>query len=177
MQQTLSGYRIAGYCRLVQPAADHHTYTERWEIQADSEGRQVGFMHTPDSSFQEATVVITVADGSHLIGRKLSFADSAGTFAEKQFWVEKRSSGGQLQWNARFQGSSSGPSVVHCLLATPDGGYLIGGTTYTPVVVRSLPGHGRTEIWLIKLGLPALPAVPPVALPVAEPPAPTVDAV
>jgi hypothetical protein len=69
---------------------------------------------------------------------------------DKDFWVVKLSSSGDLTWNKLIGGDKTeGPSTI---LQTPDGGYIVGGHSDTNQNGEvTATNHGYYDMWLAKL--------------------------
>ena len=68
----------------------------------------------------------------------------------RDLWVVKVSSLGVVQWQHRYGGS--GNEYAAALEVDPDGGYIVGASTTSPVSGEvSQPGRGGTDYWLLRL--------------------------
>lgn len=87
-----------------------------------------------------AHYIIQTSDGGYLIG---GFTKSSSfTAGEKDFFVVKLSSTGNVEWQKSFGGS--GDDVIRVLKQTSNGDYLVSGFTHSF-------GAGRGDILIIKL--------------------------
>ncbi|MFD2569394.1 hypothetical protein ACFSUS_02040 [Spirosoma soli] len=79
--------------------------------------------------------MVATADGGFLIGGK-SYSHASGdktedTQGDADYWIIKLGADGTKQWDRTFGGT--GHEELKKILATPDGGYLLGGTSTSPV--------------------------------------------
>ena len=86
----------------------------------------------------------TTSDSS---GNKLTHMFGTGAF---DYWVIKVDSLGLLKWERSYKGSDN--DVLWGLDVTSDGGYIIGGTSDSPIGGdKSQASRGGTDYWIIKL--------------------------
>lgn len=113
----------------------------------------------------EPQSVITTPDGGFLIG-STSWSPLSGDKTEDKkglsdYWVVKLDSLGNKQWDRTLGGikvegdlnlGGSPDEMLSCLIATQDGGYLVGGTSRSDISGdKTSPGNGYTDIWMVKL--------------------------
>ena len=68
----------------------------------------------------------------------------------RDLWVVKLTATGQLQWQHRYGGS--GGEQAATVEVDPDGGYLLGATTTSPVSGEvSHPSRGNSDYWLVRI--------------------------
>jgi hypothetical protein len=94
------------------------------------------------------------ADGGLLLaGYSLSAADGDKTqFSRggRDFWVVKASAAGVRQWDRRFGGS--GEDYGQAAQPTADGGYILGGTTWSGADGdKTEPSQGLSDYWVVKI--------------------------
>ncbi|QMU28784.1 T9SS type A sorting domain-containing protein [Adhaeribacter radiodurans] len=84
------------------------------------------------------TAMVATSDGGYLLGGS-SYSGKSGDKSEPErgsndplsydYWVVKIDVNGNKLWDKTFGGNSS--DELHALVATPDGGYLLGGSSYS----------------------------------------------
>lgn len=86
--------------------------------------------------------------GSSLSGK--SGDKDTETMGDLDFWIWKMDEQGDLDWQKRFGGTGS--DLLNSLRSTPDGGYILAGTSNSPKGGdKREDGLGREDFWLIKL--------------------------
>src|SRR5690554_2960666 len=75
---------------------------------------------------------------------------------QEDIWVIKLQPDGTEQWQKTIGGS--GKDIVKRILQTPDGGYVIGGSSSSPELTETIPGiekkskhYGNLDYWVVKL--------------------------
>lgn len=94
------------------------------------------------------------ADGGFIVG---GYSDSGRSGEKTQpsqggsdYWVVKLDAAGGKQWDKTYGGSSS--DILRSLQQTADGGYILGGYTYSPASGDvSEPSRGGADYWVVKL--------------------------
>src|SRR3954471_19481006 len=72
--------------------------------------------------------------------------DSRGS---SDYWVVKTDANGVKQWDARFGGSSV--DQLTCLQQTRDGGYILGGTSFSDAGGdKTQDSRGSSDYWIVK---------------------------
>jgi hypothetical protein len=65
------------------------------------------------------------------------------------YWIVKTDAGGVKQWDARFGGSID--DVLTSLQQTADGGYILGGYSYSGISGdKTQASQGLTDYWIVK---------------------------
>lgn len=126
------GYAIAGYTGPFGAGID-----DFWLIKTDSLGNLEWTQTYGGTSIDRANSLVQTSDGGYAIaGETLSFGAGMG-----DFWLIKTDANGNEQWNKLYGGTDrdSQQSLVH----TSDGGYAIGGYTYSF-------SAGGADFWLVK---------------------------
>lgn len=91
------------------------------------------------------------ADGGFVIAGSAGYTvdgDVSEGFGSLDFWIIKISSDGELQWEKSLGGN--GYDVASSIKQTPDGGYIVTGTT-TSNNHHVSGNHGAKDYWVVKL--------------------------
>jgi hypothetical protein len=106
------------------------------------------------SNSEELISLIRTADGGYLLGGSSKSGagkdKSEASRGDGDFWVVKLNANGSKAWDKTFGGSGS--DWVNDMIMTPDGGYLVGGSSDSGAGGdKTEPSRGDTDYWLIKL--------------------------
>ena len=108
------------------------------------------------SNYDYLNALLQTYDGGFLLGG-ITYSISSGDVSQPSqggadFWVVKTDSVGSKVWDKRFGGN--GGDVLYSLELTVDGGYILGGTTWSDSSGDvSQPKKGGEDYWLVKLDL------------------------
>jgi hypothetical protein len=128
------GYIVAG-----ASASFGSGWSDAWVIKVDSSGSiQWQKTYGGSSVNKQAISLDTSTDGGYIIA---GFSDTDNTGAN-DFWVFKVDSSGNMLWEKTYGGD--GDDYVWSVHATSDGGYIVGGYTYSF-------GAGDADVWILKL--------------------------
>lgn len=100
------------------------------------------------------TAVVATADGGCFVGG-YSDSDSSGSKNDRcrgfyDYWVLKLDATGSIQWQRTLGGE--GIDMLSCLLATADGGYLLGGTSGSSRCPdKAEDVNGIEDYWIVRL--------------------------
>ncbi|RXR21459.1 T9SS type A sorting domain-containing protein [Flavobacterium stagni] len=95
---------------------------------------------TPDYGFLLAGSSLSIKSGNK----------QQTTQGDLDFWLWKMDEKGDQEWQKNFGGSGS--DLLYSITASPDGGYLIAGTSNSPKSFdKKTASLGGDDIWLIKL--------------------------
>jgi hypothetical protein len=97
-----------------------------------------------------ANAILSTPDGGYVIvGHTDSHdGDVTSTAGERDVWIIKLSSSGAVLWQKTIGGSES--DYAYSIQATPDGGYITAGYTYSNNGDVS-GNHGDADAWIVKL--------------------------
>jgi hypothetical protein len=120
------------------------SYSQRLEWERSYGGKHSDYLFdaiaTPDYGF--------ILAGSSLSEKTGNKTDS--NRGDLDFWIWKMDEHGQLDWQRSFGGS--GMDLLQCVRLTADGGYLLGGTSYSDKTGdKKDPSLGNGDYWIIKL--------------------------
>ncbi len=131
-----------------------------WVIKLDSLGN-IEWQNTIGGNSQESNsgvVVKQTNDGGYIVGTHSGSdisADKSEPFLGMHvfwgdYWVLKLDSIGNIEWQNTIGGS--GDDVLTALQITPDGGYVIGGWSDSPISYdKTEPSFGIFDYWIVKL--------------------------
>jgi len=94
------------------------------------------------------------ADGGYILGGN-SNSDTSGdktenSWGSRDYWVVKLDAVGAIQWQNTIGGSST--ETLNSLRQTADGGYILGGTSRSPVSGDKIENtRGGDDYWVLKL--------------------------
>ena len=92
------------------------------------------------------TIGVVATDGGYLFGGSSGMASLSEEYYK--FYLVKTSQDGTKEWQNMF----SGPGFLSALVATPDGGYLLGGTTYEyKGEDKTETSRGKNDYWVVKI--------------------------
>ncbi|MBO0360644.1 T9SS type A sorting domain-containing protein [Hymenobacter sp. BT186] len=93
------------------------------------------------------------SDGGYIVGgysnSPLSGDKSQGGRGDFDYWVLKLDASGSKQWDKTFGGINA--DNLRTVLQTADGGYLLGGTSSSPIGGDKTESPQSSDYWLVKL--------------------------
>ncbi|OYT14669.1 MAG: hypothetical protein B7C24_17110 [Bacteroidetes bacterium 4572_77] len=103
------------------------------------------------SKWDRATSIVQTTDGGFVItGDSFSSdGDIDKNRGGSDILVLKVDVDGGLEWSKSFGGEARGDDGANSIIQTLDGGYVVGGYTWTEV--GSIAGKGANDFWIIKL--------------------------
>ncbi|WP_146153533.1 T9SS type A sorting domain-containing protein [Adhaeribacter arboris] len=127
-----------------------------WLVVINGEGEKLWDRRFGGSLDDELRSVIRTRDGGYLLGGKSdsprSGHKSQNSRGSTDYWIVKISSNGNKQWDQRYGGV--GIEELRNLVATPEGGYLLGGRTESGISGdKSQPSQGKQDYWLVQVAL------------------------
>ncbi|MFI5171673.1 MAG: MopE-related protein [Chitinophagales bacterium] len=120
-----------------------------------NEGPDVLWENTIGGSVWEyATVVKPTPDGGFILGgysdSNISGDKTQNSYGLTDFWLVKLDVAGVLQWDKTIGGSNG--DGIRSLDVTTDGGYILGGISYSPISGDKTEGvSGTNDYWIVKL--------------------------
>jgi len=127
------GYALVGFTRSFGAGG-----TDFWLVKVDSEGVLQWNKTYGGPSDDSAHTVIQTSDGGYALA---GFTNSFGQ-GDKDFWLVKVDSSGNMDWNKTFGGT--GTDDATSLVKTNDGGYVLAGSTTSS-------GAGSSDVLVVKV--------------------------
>ncbi|RRA99983.1 putative Ig domain-containing protein [Larkinella rosea] len=105
------------------------------------------------NSFEQARIILPLADGFLLGGISPSGISGDRTTANlgfQDFWIVKVDANGNKIWDKTYGGS--GYDDLYTIVASPDGGFLLGGSSDSNKGNdKSEDGRGNGDFWIVKI--------------------------
>ncbi|MBL7779111.1 MAG: hypothetical protein JNK66_12565, partial [Chitinophagales bacterium] len=152
------GYLIAGQSASgmtgdkSQPSRGGYDY---WVVRIDEQGNKLWDRRFGSTGSDHLWALATTLDGGYILGG-WSVGNAGGDKSEnnhgadEDFWVVKIDSMGNLQWDKTI--GTSGTDFMTCVLATQDGGYLLGGESWAYLDGdKTDTVYGGYDCWVVKL--------------------------
>ncbi|QMU30549.1 T9SS type A sorting domain-containing protein [Adhaeribacter radiodurans] len=151
------GYLVGGYSVSGKSADKSNTSRgnkDYWLVKLNAQGVKVWDKTYGGSKSDSLTAIISTPDGGYLLGG----ASASGVSGDKSqankgnydYWLIKIDATGTKIWDKVYGGREADNLIT--LLATPDGGYLLGGTSTSGISGdKSQISKGSTDYWLLKI--------------------------
>ena len=172
LQQTSDGGYILGG-ESSSPLSGDKTQPSRggsdcWLVKLDASGQKQWDTTLGGSEGENLASVQQTNEGGYLLGGN-SFSGRSGEKSQPSqgsadYWVVKLDASGTLQWDTTLGGSKS--DDLAAVQQTRDGGYILGGTSTSPLSGDKTQANlGTQNYWLVRLS--ATPLSSPTAAPSA----------
>ncbi|QNF32133.1 T9SS type A sorting domain-containing protein [Adhaeribacter swui] len=155
VQQTSDGgYILGGYSesgKTGDKSEARQGYTDYWIIKLNADGNKVWDKTLGANKDDQLHALQQTSDGGYIVGGS-TYSGKSGDKSEvsrggEDFWIIKLSVNGNKVWDKTIGGNNS--EKISSVQQTPDGGYLVGGTSY------SGKGGDKTEdrlgYWIVKI--------------------------
>ena len=125
-----------------------------WVLKINSAGTKEWDKTLGGSYNDQFKAVRQTTDGGYIVGG-WSESNAGGDKSDNvkgtsDYWVVKLSASGQKEWDKSFGGSDY--EEFGALLATPDGGCIMGGWSVSPISGdKSVANKGTADFWVVKL--------------------------
>ncbi|MCA8830823.1 gliding motility-associated C-terminal domain-containing protein [Hymenobacter pini] len=126
-----------------------------WVVKLDASGNKQWDRVFRGNGFELPTVVLLTPDGGYLVGGTsqsgISADKSEPAFGRNDQWIIKLDANGRKQWDRTFGGYQDEDLLA--MLATPDGGYLLGGSSSSGISsTKTQPNYANSgDYWLVKI--------------------------
>lgn|GEM_PF-815868 len=103
---------------------------------------------------EQFTALQQTTDGGFILGgyseSGISGDKTQASRGSSDYWIVKTNADGVKQWDARFGGSSV--DQLTCLQQTSDGGYILGGTSFSGAGGdKTEASRGSSDYWIVKI--------------------------
>jgi hypothetical protein len=126
-----------------------------WLVKIAPDGSKIWDKTIGGEKSDELRDVVAMADGGYVLAG-YSESDIGGDKSEnsrgrEDFWVIKFNSNNEIDWQRTLGGS--GDDDCYAVLATTDGGYLVGGESESNISgEKTVDSKGVYDYWVLKLG-------------------------
>ncbi len=132
-------------------------FSDYWIIRIDGNGNKLWDKTFGGNTDEQLSTIVAISDGNFLLaGSSNAGINNDKTEASRgyfDYWLVKINSTGQLLWNKTLGGD--GRDMVTCAIATPDGGYVIGGNSNSNKSGDKTQGPSNAksdnDYWIVKL--------------------------
>ncbi len=129
-------------------------FYDYWIVKTDANGNKQWEKAYGGTQEEGISTMVATPDGGYLLGGT-SYSDVGGEKSQPSrgsadYWIVKIGPGGQKQWDKTLGGNSE--EYLNQMVATPDGGYLLGGSSYSDIGYdRSESSRGWADYWVVKV--------------------------
>jgi hypothetical protein len=160
LQQTIDGGYILGGWTLsnisgdkTQPSRGQYDY---WIVKVDSSGNKEWDKRFGGDNSDGLSYLIQTLDGGYLLGgdtySEINGDKTQPSWGLTDIWIIKIDSSGIKQWDKRYGGNKADELDFGNIFLTSDGGYLLGGTSYSNISGDKTENNiGREHAWTIKI--------------------------
>jgi hypothetical protein len=152
---------VSGEVTMPSPAPPSGLNIDFWIVKSDAQGNRLWDKRYGGTDDDRLVKILPASNGGFLL---CGWSRSAQGFDITEpsrglmdYWIVKVNEQGNKQWDKRF--GTSGGEILSCAIVTPDGGYLLVGTSGPLSQSVTTPAEGdRTEavlgyndIWMVKI--------------------------
>ncbi len=152
---TDGGYLLGGYTQSNDGdiQSGNLGYKDYWVVKINSTGTIEWEQTYGGSLYDELQSTIPTPDGGFLLGGFTWSNDGdiqSGNHGESDYWIVKMNSTGSIEWEQTYGGALY--DELHSTIPTPDGGFLLGGFTWSNDGDIQSGNHGESDYWVVKIG-------------------------
>jgi len=156
-QTPAGGFVVAG--RSASPPSGNKTSPlmdnwDFWVVWMDTNGNKVSEQSFGGTANEYPYSLDITRDGGVILGgwssSPVSGTKTATNYGAADYWVVRLDADGNKLWEATYGGSRT--DELHCLQQTRDGGFLLGGKSWSSDGTKPPPHYGFGDCWVIKLG-------------------------
>jgi len=155
LQSTIDGgYVLGGYTKSNNgdvKSGNHGNY-DFWIVKIDNLGKILWEKTYGGSSFDFFDELIPTSDGGYLLGgdTKSNDGDIQSSYhGGGDIWVVKIDNSGKIQWEKTYGGTDIEDLLN--LIPTSDGGFLLGGYTWSNDMDVTSGNKGKGDSWIVKI--------------------------
>ena len=124
-----------------------------WIIKLDAKGNEQWQRTIGGSGQEQLACIRRTKDGGYIVGGSSASGKSEDkteeNFGNLDYWVVKLNSDGKIEWQKSYGGKNL--DQLKTVEQTPDGGYIIGGYSNSPVSGNKLNDNiGAGDYWILK---------------------------
>jgi hypothetical protein len=125
-----------------------------WVVKVDANGDKVWENSSGGSDHDELWCIQPTTDGGYILGgysaSGISGNKTAPNLGGIDYWIIRLNGAGNKLWEKTFGGT--GDDYLYSIQPTTDGGYILGGSSASPVSgTKTNAGFGSSDWWIIKL--------------------------
>jgi len=162
LQQTADGGYILGGSSSSSPGGNktspNYGEVDSWVVRMDANGGKLWDRSFGGTGPDAVNSVQQTRDGGFILGGYSRSAQGTGNKTSPfygggpwgDFWVVRVDASGSKLWEQSFGGS--GGDAIHSLQQTSDGGFILGGESYSPPSGnKTSPNYGDRDYWVVRL--------------------------
>lgn len=129
-----------------------------WVVKTDALGNKQWDKTIGGYLWDDLRTVHQTADGGYMLGgfsnSRIGYEKSENSYGGNDYWIVKIDSTGRKEGDKIFGGTRE-DNLLH-FLATPDGGYILGGASSSSrdYYDKTQNARGGYDFWIVKLGCP-----------------------
>lgn len=150
IKTTDGGFLLGGYSQ-----GSYERQDDYWVIKIDADGNILWDKYLGGTGNEYLNAMAATSDGGYIVGGYSNSGISGDKTepeiapGENDYWVVKLDANGNKLWDKTFGGTST--ETLAAILPTSDGGYLIGGNSYSGISGnKTADSKGDTDCWVIK---------------------------
>lgn len=134
------------------PSSNIHS-GDFWIVKINPNGGKIWDKTFGGGGAEQLTTIVTTADGGFLLaGSSASTPSGEKTDTSRgsfDFWVVRINASGTKQWDKTFGGSAD--DFLNTAIATPDGGFLLGGYSESGISGDKTGARAFKDYWIVKI--------------------------
>ncbi len=154
---------MGGHITNTDDATNGREYLHYRVIKLDASGNKVWDKTLGSNGIDRLVALVTTPDGGYLLGGSSDSDDISGDKSEankggSDYWVIKIDASGNKVWDKTLGGNKN--DYLTALVATPDGGYLLGGNSNSDISGDKSeshrgapvePSYNIPDYWIVKI--------------------------
>ncbi|WP_299701271.1 T9SS type A sorting domain-containing protein [uncultured Pontibacter sp.] len=124
-----------------------------WIVKLDAEGNKVWDKTFGGSDQDELTSLQQTSDGGYILGGTswsgISGDKTEANVGDTDYWIVKVDANGNKEWDRTYGGE--GRDFLYSLQQTEDGGYVLGGSSWSDISGDKTEASRWSDYWIIKI--------------------------